>query len=58
MTYESQTVANGNSAARQHSSYHFNDDVMLYGGYSRGFKSGKFDLEFLHTNARVPCSVR
>ena len=27
-----------------------NDDVMLYGSYSRGFKSGKFDLEFLHTN--------
>ena len=30
--------------------YHFSDDVMLYGSYSRGFKSGKFDLEFLHTN--------
>jgi len=30
--------------------YHVNDDVMLYGSYSRGFKSGKFDLEFLHTN--------
>lgn len=30
--------------------YHFTDDVMLYGSYSRGFKSGKFDLEFLHTN--------
>jgi len=24
--------------------------VMLYGSYSRGFKSGKFDLEFLHTD--------
>jgi len=30
--------------------YHVNGDVMLYGSYSRGFKSGKFDLEFLHTN--------
>jgi len=30
--------------------YHVNDDVMLYGSYSRGFKSGKFDLEFLHTS--------
>lgn len=30
--------------------YHFTPDVMLYGSYSRGFKSGKFDLEFLHTN--------
>jgi iron complex outermembrane receptor protein len=30
--------------------YHLTDDVMLYGSYSRGFKSGKFDLEFLHTN--------
>jgi len=30
--------------------YHVNEDVMLYGSYSRGFKSGKFDLEFLHTN--------
>ena len=30
--------------------YHISDDVMLYGSYSRGFKSGKFDLEFLHTN--------
>ena len=23
---------------------------MLYGSYSRGFKSGKFDVEFLHTD--------
>jgi iron complex outermembrane receptor protein len=26
------------------------DDVMFYGSYSRGFKSGKFDVEFLHTD--------
>jgi iron complex outermembrane receptor protein len=30
--------------------YHLSDDVMFYGSYSRGFKSGKFDLEFLHTS--------
>jgi len=30
--------------------YHLSDDVMLYGHYSRGFKSGKFDVEFLHTD--------
>jgi iron complex outermembrane receptor protein len=30
--------------------YHATDDVMLYGSYSRGFKSGKFDVEFLHTD--------
>ena len=30
--------------------YHFTPDIMTYGSYSRGFKSGKFDLEFLHTN--------
>ncbi len=30
--------------------YHPTEDVMLYGSYSRGFKSGKFDLEFLHTD--------
>jgi iron complex outermembrane receptor protein len=30
--------------------YHLTEDVMLYGSYSRGFKSGKFDLEFLHTD--------
>jgi iron complex outermembrane receptor protein len=29
--------------------YHLSSDVMFYGSYSRGFKSGKFDLEFLHT---------
>lgn len=32
-------------------SYNVSDDVMLYGNYSRGFKSGKFDVEFLHTDA-------
>jgi iron complex outermembrane receptor protein len=26
------------------------EDVMFYGSYSRGFKSGKFDVEFLHTD--------
>jgi iron complex outermembrane receptor protein len=25
--------------------YHLNDDVMLYGGYSRGFKSGGFNID-------------
>ncbi len=30
--------------------YHATEDVMFYGSYSRGFKSGKFDLEFLHTD--------
>jgi iron complex outermembrane receptor protein len=30
--------------------YHATENVMLYGAYSRGFKSGKFDLEFLHTD--------
>ena len=29
---------------------HATEDVMFYGSYSRGFKSGKFDLEFLHTD--------
>jgi iron complex outermembrane receptor protein len=29
--------------------YHLTSDVMFYGSYSRGFKSGKFDMEFLHT---------
>ncbi len=28
--------------------YRFNDDHMVYGHYSRGFRSGKFDIEFLH----------
>lgn len=31
-------------------SFHVSDDVMVYGNYSRGFKSGKFDVEFLHTD--------
>lgn len=31
-------------------SYHMLDNVMWYGSYSRGFKSGKFDVEFLHTD--------
>ncbi|MBL4827221.1 MAG: TonB-dependent receptor [Spongiibacteraceae bacterium] len=31
--------------------YHFNDDLMVYASYSHGFKSGKFDVEFLHTAA-------
>lgn len=30
--------------------YHVTPDFMLYGSYSRGFKSGKFDVEFLHTD--------
>jgi iron complex outermembrane receptor protein len=30
--------------------YHLTADVMLYGSYSRGFKSGKYDVEFLHTD--------
>jgi len=30
--------------------YHMTDEAMFYGSYSRGFKSGKFDLEFLHTD--------
>ena len=30
--------------------YHITDDVMVYGSYSRGFKSGKFDVEFLHSD--------
>jgi len=28
--------------------YRFNDDVMVYGSYSRGFRSGKYDIEFFH----------
>lgn len=31
-------------------SYHMSDNTMWYGNYSRGFKSGKFDVEFLHTD--------
>jgi iron complex outermembrane receptor protein len=30
--------------------YHVSPDIMIYGSYSRGFKSGKFDMEFLHTD--------
>ena len=30
--------------------FHPTEQVMLYASYSRGFKSGKFDLEFLHTD--------
>jgi iron complex outermembrane receptor protein len=30
--------------------YRISDAVMVYGSYSRGFKSGKFDVEFLHTD--------
>jgi iron complex outermembrane receptor protein len=26
------------------------EDAMFYGSYSRGFKSGKYDVEFLHTD--------
>ncbi|MEQ1707591.1 MAG: TonB-dependent receptor [Terricaulis sp.] len=26
-------------------SYHVNDDVMIYGGYSRGYKSGGFNID-------------
>src|SRR5262249_56708349 len=43
-------LRNGEFGGKAALQYHFNDDVMLYGGYSRGFKSGEFDLEFLHTN--------
>ncbi len=28
--------------------WQINDDHMVYGNYSRGFRSGKFDIEFLH----------
>ncbi len=28
--------------------WHVSDDIMLYGSYSRGFRSGKHDIEFLH----------
>jgi iron complex outermembrane receptor protein len=30
--------------------YHLGPAAMLYASYSRGFKSGKFDMEFLHTD--------
>jgi iron complex outermembrane receptor protein len=42
-------LRNGELGGKAALQYHFTDDVMVYGGYSRGFKSGKFDLEFLHT---------
>lgn len=28
--------------------YRVNDDVLVYGSYSRGFRSGKYDIEFFH----------
>lgn len=28
--------------------YRFSDDVLVYGHYSRGFRSGKYDIEFFH----------
>jgi iron complex outermembrane receptor protein len=43
-------LENGEVGGKLGLQYHVNEDVMLYGSYSRGFKSGKFDLEFLHTN--------
>jgi iron complex outermembrane receptor protein len=43
-------LRNGELGGKAALQYHFSHDVMLYGGYSRGFKSGKFDLEFLHTD--------
>ncbi|MDB6106110.1 MAG: TonB-dependent receptor-like protein [Gammaproteobacteria bacterium] len=30
--------------------YRPSEAVMVYGSYSRGFKSGRFDMEFLHTD--------
>ena len=43
-------LENGEIGGKVGLQYHVNGDVMFYGSYSRGFKSGKFDLEFLHTN--------
>lgn len=43
-------IKNGELGGKIGLQYHVSGDVMLYGSYSRGFKSGKFDLEFLHTN--------
>jgi iron complex outermembrane receptor protein len=43
-------LKNGEVGGKLGLQYHVNEDVMFYGSYSRGFKSGKFDLEFLHTN--------
>ncbi len=45
-----ENLKNGEVGGKINLQYHVNDVVMIYGGYSRGFKSGKFDLEFLHTN--------
>ncbi|WP_417316981.1 TonB-dependent receptor [Emcibacter sp.] len=28
--------------------YHVNEDFLLYASYSRGFRSGSYDIEFLH----------
>ncbi len=46
-------TGSGNGSGGRHRiglRYRVTDDFMLYGGYSRGFKSGKFDMEFLHTD--------
>jgi iron complex outermembrane receptor protein len=43
-------LENGEVGGKVGLQYHANENVMFYGSYSRGFKSGKFDLEFLHTN--------
>ena len=43
-------LKNGEVGGKLGVQFHPSDNVMLYGSYSRGFKSGKFDLEFLHTN--------
>ena len=43
-------IKNGEVGGKIGLQYHFTKDVMMYASYSRGFKSGKFDLEFLHTN--------
>jgi iron complex outermembrane receptor protein len=45
-----QDLKNEEVGGKAGAQYHFTDDVMLYGSYSRGFKSGKFDVEFLHTD--------
>ncbi|HZF15984.1 MAG TPA: TonB-dependent receptor [Steroidobacteraceae bacterium] len=45
-----ENLKNGEVGGKINLQYHVSDDVMIYGGYSRGFKSGKFDLEFLHTD--------
>lgn len=31
--------------------YQLNNDTLLFASYSRGFKSGKYDIEFLHTRS-------